>query len=251
MNTTVLVIPCFNEAARLNGDAFTAFLQRHPHIHCLFVNDGSTDTTAGILDSLAQKSTNISVLHLKTNSGKAEAVRQGFIKAFAMKASAVGFIDADLAAPLECVPELEHYLIEPRTEIVIGARVALLGRRIQRDETRHFCGRVFATLASRVLHLRIYDTQCGAKLFRVTDRLKKVFAAPFSVKWIFDVEILARFMITEKDGYTLVRDICVEHPLQTWTDIKGSKLRSRDFFISTLDLWKIYVLIQKNTLPPY
>ncbi len=250
MNTTILVVPCFNEAARLNASAFTTFLQQHPHVHCLFVNDGSTDATAGALDKMAARSENISVLHLEKNSGKAEAVRQGFLKAFTMNAAAVGFIDADLAAPLECVPELEHYLAHSNAEIVIGARVSLLGRRIQRDEVRHICGRVFATLASRILHLPIYDTQCGAKLFRVTERLKKVFAAPFTVKWIFDVEILARFMVTEKDGYSLVRDICVEHPLHTWTDIKGSKLRARDFLTSALDLYKIHALIQKNTLPP-
>ncbi len=250
MSTTVLVIPCFNEADRLNGEAFLAFLAGHPHIHCLFVNDGSTDTTAGTLAELAQTSKQISVLTLANNSGKAEAVRRGFLEAFAMAPAAVGFIDADLAAPLECVPELEFYLAHSGAEIVIGARVALLGRRIHRDEIRHICGRIFATLASRVLHLRVYDTQCGAKLFKATDRLKKVFAARFTVKWIFDVEILARFMITEKDGYPPVRDVCVEHPLRTWTDVKGSKLRLRDFFISALDLWKIHRLIQRKSLPP-
>ena len=247
---TLIIIPCYNEAARLEPRAFLNFSKQHQHIHFLFVNDGSSDHTADALNAMAQEAPgSVSVHHMEKNQGKAEAVRQGFLKGFGMGPDVIGFLDADLASPLDTIPELETALSMERKDIAMAARVALLGRNIERNPARHYAGRAFATAASMILGLRVYDTQCGAKLFRVTDRLKKVFAAPFTVKWIFDVEILARFIITEKDGEPKVRDICMEYPLHAWIDKKGSKIRLKDFLTSGFDLLKILMLMKRKELP--
>lgn len=241
---TLIIIPCYNEAARLETDCFLAFAREHAQVHFLFVNDGSTDDTGQRLNNLANTAPgSISVLRLKGNQGKAEAVRQGFLKGFTMGPQVIGFLDADLATPLECIPELETAMAMGAKDILLAARVALLGRHIERNPVRHYAGRIFATATSMILGLHVYDTQCGAKLFRVTDRLKKVFAAPFTTRWIFDVELLARFIITENSGEPKVQDICMEYPLRTWIDKKGSKLRLTDFIVGGLDLVKIALML--------
>ena len=104
----------------------------------------------------------------------------------------MGFWDADLATPLAAVDEFAATLAErPTIEMVFGARVALLGRHINRLPSRHYLGRIFATLASTVLSLRIYDTQCGAKIFRNSAAFRRVMAEPFESPWIFDGEFFS------------------------------------------------------------
>ena len=122
-------------------------------------------------------------------------------------------------------------------DMVFGARVRLLGRDIQRHASRHYIGRVGATLISQSLGLAVYDTQCGAKLFRVNDTMREIFARPFLSRWIFDVEIIARY-IQLRGRDAAARAIC-ELPINTWHDVAGSKVKSRDFIRALRDLWKI------------
>ncbi|MBX9791899.1 MAG: glycosyltransferase [Pirellulales bacterium] len=241
MTHTVIVIPCFNEARRLHPEAFVAFVASgHPQ-HFLFVNDGSTDDTARRLDDLASRVPQCQVLHLPANVGKAEAVRQGLLAALGGGAVRVGFLDADLATPLEALPELAHILdVRPDIEWVFGSRVRLLGRTIERRRARHYLGRVFATAVSLLLGLPIYDTQCGAKLFRGTDELRRLLATPFTAGWIFDVELIARLIQARRGTNLPPPEACIyELPLQTWRDVAGSKLRAKDFLRASLDLLKI------------
>ena len=129
--------------------------------------------------------------------------------------------------------------------LVMGARVQLLGRIIARNKIRHYLGRVFATLASIVLKLPVYDTQCGAKLFVTTEAIAFAFNAPFISRWIFDVELIARLVF--KSRVNAFKSIC-EFPLEEWHDVKGSKIRLADFWIAICDLGRIYYLytLQSN-----
>ena len=127
-----------------------------------------------------------------------------------------------------------------RIEMVFGARVNLLGRSVRRKLARHYIGRVFATAAATMLGLPIYDTQCGAKMFRVNDELAGLFGEPFLSKWIFDVEIIARSIVTRRGTERApVRDAIYELPLMSWYDVAGSKLRLRDFVVVAGDFLRI------------
>jgi glycosyltransferase involved in cell wall biosynthesis len=228
-----LVVPCFNEAARLDVDVFRNFQLPGHQLEFVFVNDGSTDNTLQIIQSIPG-----TVVNLEKNSGKAEAVRRGILAAIDRTPEYVGFWDADLATPLSELPAMMEIAEKrPAIQMVFGARVRLLGREISRQPARHYFGRVGATLISSSLGLAVYDTQCGAKVFRATPEVREVFSTPFLSRWIFDVEIIARFV--QRWGRDGVARALYEYPVTQWHDVKGSKVKSQDFIRALRDLWKI------------
>jgi dolichyl-phosphate beta-glucosyltransferase len=117
----------------------------------------------------------------------------------------------------------------------------LLGRDVRRNTTRHYLGRVFATAVSHALDLPVYDTQCGAKMLRVTGATATLFREPFRNPWIFDVELIARYLrLPVAPGEPARRDRLYELVVPAWHDIAGSKLRSYDFARAAVGLAHIW-----------
>ena len=211
-----LVVPCFNEAARLDFAAFGEALAGG-HLWLVFVDDGSTDGTADVVR--AHAGDHVWLERLPTNQGKAAAVRHGVLRArtlpFFESLDWIGFWDADLSTPLSELPRFFAYeaLCGVRADAVFGARLLRLGSRIRRRAIRHVLGRAFVTVASNLLEIRAYDSQCGAKVFRPAVAVR-AFADPFVSRWLFDVELILR-----------LRDaVLIEYPLLEWADVSGSKL---------------------------
>jgi dolichyl-phosphate beta-glucosyltransferase len=234
--STAIVIPCYDEAERFDAPAFVELSRKADRL--IFVDDGSSDATPAILDSLTvDAGDSIDVIRLARNRGKAEAVRAGLAAALAGGAEIVGYYDADLATPpaelLRLIDELGDH---PDRQVVLGSRVALLGHSIERHWTRHYLGRIYGTLASLALGITVYDTQCGVKLFRRSPALEAAIATRFPDRWSFDVELLAR-LVRPGDGIAPVGvDQIVEVPLRTWKDVGGSKLRPASSARSVLAL---------------
>lgn len=240
MQKVCLIIPCYNESKRLPVREISDFANRHSYVRMILVNDGSKDNTTEVLNQLAAlHPQQIEVLDNKVNAGKAEAVRSGILKGIEQYTDIdyFGYWDADLSTPLE---ELEWYKHisggELHHKMIIGSRVSRLGAAIQRKMMRHYLGRIFSTVASKMLKLAVYDTQCGAKLIH-KDFIQTAFAIPFKSKWLFDVEILAR--LTKAFGSETVKTEVLEVPLRVWKDIKGSKLHLADILKIPMELWRI------------
>ncbi len=251
---TIVVIPCHNEARRLEIPAYCEFLAASPDVTLLFVDDGSIDDTPLVLERLRQDHPRqVNLLRLGANVGKAEAVRRGVQVALRRRPAFVGYWDADLATPLEAIPQLVSVLEgRPGLQLVMGSRVALLGRCIKRNVWRHFAGRAFATAASLVLRLPVYDTQCGAKVFRVTQATTELFSRPFEARWIFDVEILARIVTddTFTNGSVSVEKLIYEFPLENWQDVSGTRLKLQDAFVAAYDLAAIHWRYRRHGMRP-
>jgi dolichyl-phosphate beta-glucosyltransferase len=237
-----VVVPCYNEAKRLDRLRFRAYLTKAASVRLVFVDDGSKDETVKVLEEICSGfEDRTCIVRCAVNGGKAEAVRFGLLHVLReYNQEFVGFWDADLATPLNAIDcFLEVFNAHPKIDMVFGSRVKLLGRNVKRDPRRHYIGRVFATVVSSILLLPIYDTQCGAKLFRVSSGIESLLKDPFISKWVFDVEILARYRRAYGNDPRELEQMIYEYPLDSWEDVAGSKLRPSDFLTAFVDILKI------------
>lgn len=223
MPKTCIIIPCYNEEKRLNVKAFCDFLENNKDIDFCFVNDGSEDNTSKVLQDIKLKfSKQVILLELDKNAGKASAIREGVLYVLKNSYKFIGYWDADLSTPLFEITNMKS-ILEDNNEllIVLGSRIKRLGATIERKVLRHYLGRMFSTFSSLILKLPVYDSQCGAKLFRI-EVVDYLFGRPFLTNWLFDVELLAR--LRNHIGVQKVLQSCYEYPLSVWKDIGGSKL---------------------------
>lgn len=223
MSKVALIIPCFNEERRLNASAFIQFIGTNPAFDLYFVNDGSTDNTAALLNNISDTHKDrIFTIHKERNQGKAAAIQDAalHIKEFPQYSYA-GYTDADLSTSLEQCKMLADELKSKNADCAFGSRIKKYGADIQRSAFRHLCGRFLATIIDNRFRLGIYDTQCGAKFFP-TPVLADICQEPFKTKWLFDVEIFLRLFRKQQRNL-------LEIPLQNWKDPGNSKLSLLDF----------------------
>ncbi len=236
----VVVLPCFNEAQRLQPLEIVR-LARQPQVRVICVDDGSSDDTVRVLEEIAaHEPESIHVLKRGANGGRGAAVRDGMLAAIATGALYVGFLDADLAAPVDEILTLFTVLDSGQAQVAMGARVRRLGSRIERSTVRRVLGRALANLAAVAIDVPLYDTQCGAKAYVVTKALERVLEKPFLAGWTFDVELIARWYHDAK------ADI-VEVPLDRWRDVAGSKLTVRDAARALLDLARVSLRTRRRS----
>ncbi|MCS7029056.1 MAG: glycosyltransferase [Bacteroidia bacterium] len=217
--TIGIVVPCYNESARLPVQAFLDFIAKYQTFVFCFVNDGSKDNTAAILQQMHTAfPERISIIDRRQNKGKGESIREGINYLMThYPITHVGFLDADLATPLSEMQELANIIKQNCYSMVCGSRIKRMGANIERYAIRHIIGRFFATLISWSLRLPFYDTQCGAKLFSVEDVHQGIFDTPFISRWLVDVEIIKR--LQKKMGYEKSYHRIYEYPLREWRDV--------------------------------
>ena len=155
-----LVIPAYNEAATIELALERVLAQ--PFVgEVIIVDDGSTDGTQAILESLDDA--RVQVIFHDQNQGKGAALRTGFLHA---TADFVGVQDADLEYDPADLARLLKPLEEGRADVVYGSRFA------SGDEHRvlyfwHSIGNKVLTLASNmVTDLNLTDMETCYKVFR-------------------------------------------------------------------------------------
>src|SRR5246127_107769 len=183
-----IIVPSFNEELRLPAslDRIAEYVAESGRsTEVLVVDDGSTDRTAEVATSYADRIANLRVLKNGENRGKGYSVRHGMLGA---KGEVVLFTDADLSAPIEEADKLlaamEQY------DVAIGSRAmdrSLI--KVHESAFREFAGIVFNRIVRTVLWLPFVDTQCGFKAFR-RQRCRILFGQQRIERFGFDPELL-------------------------------------------------------------
>jgi dolichyl-phosphate beta-glucosyltransferase len=235
-----MVVPCFNEEKRINIDYWNK-LAEIPNVHWVFVNDGSSDSTQSLLNQI----NNSVIINLKSNSGKAEAIRKGISETFSknsVELFQVGYLDADSAFEIEDIKKVIGLLYSKDSsyDSYWGSRVALAGRNISRNNLRHILSRILITIFGYRMGSLPYDPQTGFKVFKFKSEQMSIFEKKFETKWFVDLEILLRFKSTNNKGMKVW-----EEPVNTWKDIAGSKIRGFEFISVFRDLIRILLIIKK------
>jgi len=237
-----LVIPCYNEAKRLDLAAYSLFLETHPGTTFCFVNDGSRDATGELLKTFQSSHPQqaIRIVELPENQGKGEAVRQGvlaMLKADNTPVDLVGFWDSDLATPLaELDRFVEAFTQEIRIQAVVGFRKKEPAANIKRSPSRKLISSIMRVIIHTLIGLPVHDTQCGAKVF-TADLASRIFEKPFVARWLFDLELFLR--MKQAYGSAFLTQNLEQLHLHSWHDVPGTKLRFWDVFQIFLELVKI------------
>jgi glycosyltransferase involved in cell wall biosynthesis len=187
-----IIIPAYNEAARLGASLETifAYLNRErPDTEVIIVDDGSRDDTAGIAEQYAKQAGQVqaSVIRVNPNRGKGHAVRVGLLAA---RAPVALFSDADLSTPIEELPKLIAPIEAGEKDVTFGSRAldrSLIGTR--QPWRREQGGKIFNLVARVATGLPFWDTQCGFKAFRL-DVCRPLIEGATIERFGFDVEYL-------------------------------------------------------------
>ncbi len=217
-----VVIPIFNEANTLNS-LYQAVVKTRLVDEIILVNDGSTDGTSQILDTLSKLDPITKVIHQDKNQGKGAALRTGI-------ANATGDIiliqDADLEYDPSDYPVLLKPILDGRADVVIGSRFLGDTRRVL--FFWHSVGNQLLTLLSNIFtNLNLSDMETCYKVF-TKQALEGIVIR--ENRFGFEPEIVAKMSRKRLRIY----EVPISYHGRTYDE--GKKIRMRDGFRA---LWVI------------
>lgn len=215
-----VVIPAHNERRRLPKTlkrVHEYLLKENIDGEIIVADSASTDKTADFVNSF-ESSVPLKLVKV-SQKGKGLAVKEGVL---ASKGNWVIFMDADNSTDLSDIELLNPY--KKDYEVIVGSRYAGIEIEVKQSILRRVVSRAGAVLVRMLTGLKMWDTQCGFKLF--SNRAAMAIFGPLeSHGWGFDVEVLLR---AKKLGFKMI-----EVPVH-WKDAEGSHLRSGLDSIKTL-----------------
>jgi dolichyl-phosphate beta-glucosyltransferase len=225
-----VIIPAYNEESRIQPTierTHSYLSEKFRDFEIIVVDDGSTDKTVPVVESLGRGRGNIRLIHYPENSGKGYAVKTGVL---ASRGDFLLTCDADQSTAIEELEKLFPFM-EKGFDVVIGSRG--LGESdivVRQPWYRERMGKTFNMLVRALVIGGFKDTQCGFKLFS-GDVARRLFRKSLISGFSFDVEIL---FLAKKEGFR-IKEVPVK-----WLNSPNSRVRIvRDSAKMFAELFKI------------
>ncbi len=157
-----IVIPLLNEDESLNElhDWIVKVMQSNRYSYeLLFIDDGSTDDSWKVIESLHEKNPNVKGLRFQKNYGKSQALNAGFKE---VTGDVVITMDADLQDSPDEIPELYDLIKSEDFDLVSGWKKKRFDSKIRKN----IPSKLFNAAARKTSGLKLHDFNCGLKAYK-------------------------------------------------------------------------------------
>lgn len=187
----------------------------------IFVNDGSTDKSWDVIESLRKKSKHVRGIKFRHNYGKSPALFCGFRAA---EGDVVITMDADLQDSPDEIPELYSMVKNQNYDLVSGWKK----KRYDSKLTKNIPSKIYNATARRVSGLKLHDMNCGLKAYR-NDVIKNIEVYGEMHRYIP--------FLAKNAGFTNIGEKVVEHRKRQFGETKFGLNRFVNGYLDLLTLW--------------
>ena len=219
-----IIVPLYNEDESL--PKLYEWIQRvmkenNYTYEVIFVNDGSTDRSWDVIESLHQQSEQVRAIKFRRNYGKSPALYCGFQAA---KGDVVITMDADLQDSPDEIPELYKMIVQEGYDLVSGWKK----KRYDSKLTKNIPSKLYNATARKVTGLKLHDMNCGLKAYK-----NEV------VKNIEVYSEMHRYIpyLAKNAGFTNIGEKVVEHRKRQFGETKFGLNRFINGYLDLLTLW--------------
>ena len=157
-----IVVPLFNEDESL--PELCSWIENVVNAHQLtyevwLVDDGSTDNSWEVVESIHQKNPHFKGIRFQRNYGKSAALNEGFKAA---QGDVIITMDADMQDSPDEIPELRRMILEDGYDMVSGWKK----KRYDNAFTKNLPSKLFNAVARRSSGIILHDFNCGLKSYR-------------------------------------------------------------------------------------
>jgi len=219
-----LVIPLLNEAESLNElhDWVVSQMQANAYTYeLIFVDDGSTDESWEIIESLSKSNTSVKAIRFKRNYGKSQALNAGFKMA---NGKVVITMDADLQDNPEEIPELVKMIESENYDLVSGWKK----KRYDSFFAKNLPSKLFNWAARKTSGIQLHDFNCGLKAYK-NEVVKAIDVYGEMHRYI---PVLAK-----NAGYERITEKVVQHQARKYGYTKFGVDRFINGFLDLITIW--------------